>query len=272
MCSLSDFIRLSREKLRLAYLLAATFLVLVVLVLMEIFNSNDAWLGAAYVILGLTVTMWVAFIAHESQKDLSAFLFGKVDTRQKRTEEIIRLCEQSNDHFFAVTSLPAVGIRDSGAEKDSDDFLKALGRALDRGVEVTLISAERDACEEMCKNFDGVDPDDESRCMRALNNVCTRYREYNELASNGSRIKFRWHQIPRAGLTLHLCCNDSTALMYDLSLKDDRGDRGWAFISSDSRILHIVEGTFDRYKALAETLDQPVNCEDLDRPQPPHEA
>jgi hypothetical protein len=208
------------------------------------FPPSNSWRTAVYVLIGVIVTLIVADVAnflqekvHKVQLEIQTFLMERVNTRQKRARVIVELCQSADAEFRAVTFFPAVGIQDDPAQVPAE-YLQSLEAALVRGVKVMLISVSCEEakayCTENTGTFSGVHTD-------ALVWIKARLEEL------GSRFdNLTWETTSGNMITVNVCHNESTALMYHMGLVDDKGS---GFKSTDARILEVAKGVLSRYVA-----------------------
>jgi hypothetical protein len=202
--------------------------------------SND-WRTALYVLLGVIVTLVVADTADVVQQKIQGvqleirdFLMERVNSRHERTEAVIELCKSATHEFRAVTLFPVVGIQDD-PETAPGDYLRAVEEALQNEAKVTLVSMSCDEAKQYCESRKLSD-----QSMRALNWVDER------LAGLVNRFPHRLEVITVPGdtITVNVCHNDSTALLYHVGLQDDDGA---GFRSTDARVVAVAKGGVARY-------------------------
>jgi hypothetical protein len=196
---------------------------------------DEHWRTALFVVAGVLATLWVADTAHGVQQEIRDFLMERVNSRQQRTDAVIDLCACAAHEFRAATFFPAVGIRDE-PKRYPGIYLRTLEEALARGVDVTLVSVScaeaRAYCEE--KEFGDASRDALMWIEERLNELSDRFKD-----------SLTWITVPGEAITVNVCHNESTALMYHMSLKDDDGD---GFRSTDARIVAVAKGGFYRYR------------------------
>lgn len=211
----------------------------------------DGWSTIALGVTGILVTIVVARTGYRIQgevrniqRETQDFLMGKVNSRSQRTSAIIDMCTSADQTFCAATFFPAVGIRDR-PDYEPMTYLRALEVALSAGVEVTLISVSLEEAKEYCEGRDEFS----KRCVMALEEVHRRLNEVQDrvIAGTLDGTLERW-ELAGSQLTVNMCYNDSTALIYHMSL--DGEDEGAGFKSADDRVLEVARGGFSRYLAL----------------------
>lgn len=205
--------------------------------------SDDGWRTALYVLLGVAVTLVVATTTdgvHRKiqgvQWEIRDFLMERVNSRNERTAAVIDLCRKASHEFCAVTFFPAVGIRDD-PESAPGEYLHALEEALaKKEIRVTLVSVSCEEAREYCKQNSGFHP-----------------ASYDALDWIGDRLKglerrfperLELIHVPGEAITVNVCHNESTALMYHMSMTNDDGA---GFRSTDARIVAVAKGAFSRY-------------------------
>lgn len=203
---------------------------------------GSSWRNTIFVVIGVLATLWVADIAYTVQREIRDFLMERVNSRPQRTNAVIELCRCATHEFRAVTFLPAVGVRDDPAVAPGV-YLRAVEEALaaPRNVKVTLVSVScadaRAYCEE--KEFSDAS-------IEALDWIENRLTELRERFPD----QLTWITVPGEAITVNVCHNESTALMYHMGLKKDDGD---GFRSTDARILAVAKGGFSRYAKYNQT-------------------
>jgi hypothetical protein len=224
------------RRAHVAFAAAALLITLAVVVsTLRDWPSSDHWRTACYVILGILATLWVAHTAHRVQQEIKDFLMERVNSRKQRTDAVVDLCRCAEREFRAVTFFPAVGIRDA-PNRVPGVYLHAIEEALSNGVDVTLVSVSCEEAKNYCeeKEFDNDSIEALSWVEERLNELSARFVD-----------QFTWITVPGEAITVNVCHNESAALMYHMSLKDDDGD---GFRSTDARIVAVAKGGFDRYR------------------------
>lgn len=201
---------------------------------------DSAWREATFVFLGIAATLWVSDIAYRVQWEVRNFLMGRVNSRLERTDAVIELCESANHEFRAATFFPSVGVRDD-PERGPTRYLAAIENALERGVEVTLVSVSLlEALAYSRENkFD-------QSCLDALDRIELRMKQLDQRFKSMNRI-----EVVGKAITVNVCHNESAALIYHMSLgvkAKGADDFGAGFKSSDARIVAIAKGGFSRYR------------------------
>jgi hypothetical protein len=211
---------------------------------------SNSWRTAAYVLIGVMVTLIVADVAnfiqekiHKVQVEIQNFLVEIVNTRQKRSDAVIELCRKADREFRAVTFFPAVGVQDNPRRKPGE-YLQVIEDALERDVEVTLVSATCDDVEAYCVEKS---EDFKDASSKALIWIETRLRELDDRFD-----KLKLIRVPGERITVNICHNESAALMYHIALTSDKGS---GFRSTDARIVDVAKGGFERYEEFSR---QPV--------------
>lgn len=192
------------------------------------------WRDAAFVVIGVLATLWVADIAYTVQREIRDFLMERVNSRPQRTHAVIELCRCATHEFRAVTFLPAVGVRDDPALAPGI-YLRTVEEALARNVKVTLVSVSSADARAYCEEKEFSDAS-----IEALGWIENRLTELRERFPE----RLTWITVPGEAITVNVCHNESTALMYHMGLKKDDGD---GFRSTDARILAVAKGGFSRY-------------------------
>jgi hypothetical protein len=205
------------------------------------FPADGEWRDATYVFLGVVATLWVADTAHRVQSEIRNFLMGRVNSRLERTDAVIELCRAANHEFRAATFFPAVGVRDD-PERAPTRYMAAIEDALERGVEVTLVSISLDEALAYSRENKFDQP-----CLDALERIELRMRQLDRRFKKLMRI-----EVVGKAITVNVCHNESAALIYHMSLgvrqKEAGDDFGAGFKSSDARIVAIAKGGFSRYR------------------------
>lgn len=216
----------------------------VVLKLSTGFSPSNGWGAVVYGVVGVLVTLWVAHVAHGIQEEIRNFLMGKVNSRHERTDAVIAMCEEADSVFCAATFFPAVGIRDNPETKPSE-YLIALEKALERDVNVSLVSVSFAEARQYCtkKRFP-------APSLKALDWIEKRLSELEGRFPDALSRR----EIAGNLMTTNVCFNDSSALLYHMSLVSD--DDGAGFKSSDARILAVAEGGFSRYEEVPVSTPQ----------------
>ncbi len=196
--------------------------------------AESDWRNAVFVVIGVLATLWVADTAHSVQREIRDFLMERVNSRPQRTYAVIELCASATHQFRAVTFLPAVGIRDDPALAPGI-YLRTLEEALAREVKVTLVSVSCSDAKAYCEEKEFSDAS-----IEALGWIENRLTELRERFPD----RLTWITVPGEAITVNICHNESTALMYHMGLKKDDGD---GFRSTDARILAVAKGGFCRY-------------------------
>lgn len=195
---------------------------------------DPVWRNAVFVVIGVLATLWVADTAHTVQREIRDFLMERVNSRPQRTDAVIELCRSATHEFRAVTFLPAVGVRDDPTLTPGI-YLRTLEEALSRKVKVTLVSVACSDAKAYCEEKEFSDAS-----IEALSWIENRLTELRERFPDG----LTWITVPGEAITVNVCHNESTALMYHMGLKKDDGD---GFRSTDARILAVAKGGFGRY-------------------------
>jgi hypothetical protein len=78
--------------------------------------------AAGYTAIGFVLSLMAAYstgVTQEkiqiAQKEIRNILMDKVNSREERTQAVIKICEEAKQEFRAVTYFPAVGIQDHRA-------------------------------------------------------------------------------------------------------------------------------------------------------------
>ncbi len=120
--------------------------------------------------------------------------------------------------------------------------MAAIEDALERGVEVTLVSISLDEALAYSREnkFD-------QSCLDALERIELRMRQLDRRFKKLIRI-----EVVGKAITVNVCHNESAALIYHMSLgikqREYGDDFGAGFKSSDARIVTIAKGGFSRYR------------------------
>ena len=211
--------------------------------------SND-WRTALYVLLGILVTLVLAntsdVVQRKIQKvqfEIRDFLMERLGNRHERTAAVIELCRTAGHEFRAVTYFPVVGIQDDPKTAPAE-YLRALEETLAKEVKVTLVSVSCTEARRYCEleNFDEASIETLEWVEDRLKGLSSRFPDNLELIT-----------VPGDAITVNVCHNDSTALMYHVDLKDDKDDdsekdKGFGFKSADARILAVAKGGVTRYR------------------------
>jgi hypothetical protein len=121
-------------------------------------------------------------------------------------------------------------------------YLRAIEKALLQEVDVTLVSVSCAEALAYCED-NGFS---EGSC-EALVWIGVRLEELSERFNNKhSKNRLTWITVPGEAITLNVCHNESTALIYHMSLGDE--DDGDGFRSTDARIVAVAKGGFSRYR------------------------
>lgn len=211
--------------------------------------SSTNWRTAIYTVLGLLLTLAAAYSDGKSQRkiqrgqeDIRTFLMERVNSRKERTAAVIELCKNAGTVFRAVTYFPVVGIQDDPDSAPSA-YLNALEESLKTNVKVTLVSASCEEARGYCEQQDFG-----AASLKAM--------DWIEGRLNELRLRFPEKltiiTLPGSAITVNVCHNDSTALMYYMSPEDDDGSAG--FKSTDPLILAVGKGGADRYISYMERL------------------
>lgn len=198
--------------------------------------------AAVYAILGVGMTVIATFLTEKTQgriaRDQSSiknFLMRQVNSRPARTNAVIELCKEAETEFCAVTYFPVVGIQD-----DPDfaplEYLNTLEGKLAKGVKVVLVSV---SCAEARKYCEETKFSKGSASIKALARV------------EGRLTYLRTHfpddltviTVPGSAITVNVCHNDSTALLYHMSPVDE----GSGFQSNYPLVLDVAKGGAQRY-------------------------
>jgi hypothetical protein len=197
--------------------------------------SSSGARAAAYAVAGVGCTVFVAFNQERIQEEIRRFLMERVNSRRARTRLVIDLCREAEDEFRAVTFFPVVGIQDD-PKSSPREYLNALETKLEVDhVEVTLVSMScaeaRDYCLERgfnhgsIKALDWVEP--------RLEGLIRRFPDLLTVIT-----------IPGAAITVNLCHNHQTALIYHI---DPEGDKGSGIKSNDRDVVEVAKGGVTRY-------------------------
>lgn len=207
------------------------------------YPTSDGWHAAMYALLGIIATLWVADTAHRVQWEIRNFLMGRVNSRLERTDAVIELCESAVHEFRAATFFPAVGVRDD-PEHGPTRYMNAIENALENEVEVTLVSISLDEALAYCRKRKR---DFQQPCLDALDRIELRLKQLDKRFPNFVRI-----EVVGKAITVNVCHNESTALIYHMSLGPEAGndsdDVGAGFKSSDARVVAVAKGGFSRYR------------------------
>jgi hypothetical protein len=222
--------------------------------------SND-WRTALYVLLGILVTLVLANTSdvvqgkiQKVQFEIRDFLMERLGSRHERTAALIELCRTAGHEFRAVTYFPVVGIQDD-PETAPAEYLRALEETLAKEVDVTLVSVSCTEARRHCEleNFGDASTEALEWVEDRLKGLARRFPNNLELIT-----------VPGDAITVNVCHNDSTALMYHVDLKNDKDldqeqNKGFGFKSADARILAVAKGGVTRYRRYNSSLQQRGN-------------
>jgi hypothetical protein len=209
--------------------------ILIALTTQLAFPPSEDWRTAVYVFLGLLVTVVVADTADIIQRQIRDFLMERVNSRNERTAAVIGLCREAAHEFRAVTYFPVVGLRDE-PDFAPAEYLRAIEGALDEEVDVTLVSI---SCEEAKRHCE--EQGFGTRSVEALDWIAQRLEGLERRFAD----RFTVITVPPSAITVNICHNESSALMYHVGLDDDDGS---GFKSTDARIVAVAKGGFARYQ------------------------
>lgn len=238
---------------RTVILLGGILLTLLIAVTTQTGVPPSAWRVALYTAIGVGVTLAAAYWtgaleerrqeAEErmvgSQIEIRDFLMQRVNSRRERTAAVISLCKEANTEFRAVTFFPVVGIQDDPGSAPRE-YLNTLEERLDDEVEVTLVSV---SCAE-ARAF-GAERNFSAASLKALDWIEERLqgllRRYPD--------RLTMITIPGSAITVNVCHNESTTLMYFMSAIDDQG---FGFKSDDPLVRTVAKGGAARYASYRE--------------------
>jgi hypothetical protein len=196
--------------------------------------------AALYAVAGLLVSLGAAYSTELGQDEIRNFLMKRVNSRRERTAAVISLCEKAEEEFCAVTYFPVVGIQDDPGSAPGK-YLNALEKILEeKMVEVTLVSVSCAEAREFAKERSF-----RKSSLNALNWVEGRLAEL----VNRFPERLTWITVPGSAITINVCHNGSTALLYFMSPTDDKGS---GFMSNDPKVLAVAEGGVNRYASYRE--------------------
>jgi hypothetical protein len=219
------------------------------------FPPSTSWRSLLYFLLGVMVTIAIAYMSdvvqdtiHRVQLEIKDFLMEMVNSRHERTAAMIDLCRNAAHEFCAVTYLPVVGIQDD-PETAPGEYLRALEEILLKEASVTLVSVSCREAREYCEARDEFDDSSRDALLWVEERLAGLVRRFPE--------KFQVITIPGEAITVNVCHNDSTALMYHVGLD---GDSGAGFKSTDARIVAVAKGGVERYAKYNEPLPPPAEA------------
>lgn len=202
--------------------------------------------AAGYTAIGFVISLVAAYSTgvtqgrlHDTQEEIRNVLMDRVNSRQERTEAVIEICKEATEEFRAVTYFPAVGIQDD-PDNAPRRYLNALETLLKDEVKVTLVSV---TCAEA--RIFGAEREFSHTSLRALDYVEERLESLLRHYSDDLTII----TLPGSAITLNVCHNHKTALVYYMSPIDDRG---LGFKSSDDLIKRVAKGGATRYASYGE--------------------
>jgi hypothetical protein len=227
------------------FALGAVLTLLVVVTTVLDIPSSDLR-AAGYTAIGFVISLIAAYSTgvtqgrlNDTQEEIRKVLMDRVNSRQERTQAVIEICEQAQEEFRAVTYFPAVGIQDD-PDNAPRKYLNALENLLEDEVKVTLVSV---TCAEA--RIFGAEREFSNASLKALDYVEERLESLLRHYSDDLTII----TLPGSAMTLNVCHNHETALIYFMSPIDDRG---MGFRSSDSLIKQVAKGGATRYASYGE--------------------
>jgi hypothetical protein len=222
--------------------------VLVVISTLLSIPSSPNWRSAIYVILGFLIS-WVATrstdlnqvaMQQQTQEEIRKLFMQRVSSRSERTAAVISLCKDAESIFRAVTYFPVVGIQDNPKSAPSE-YLNALESILKKEeVEVTLVSVSCAEAREFAirRNFGQDSLNALEWAEERLRGLTRRYRNHLRIVT-----------VPGSAITMNVCHNHKSALVYFMSPTEDNGK---GFKSNDPVVLEVAEGGATRYASYRE--------------------
>jgi hypothetical protein len=201
-----------------------------------------------YAVLGGIMSVLVAFLGLQGQKRvetgqdfIQSFFTDQVNSRSRRTKAVIEICKEADIEFRAVTYFPVVGIQD--APKSAPfEYLNLLESKLNAGKKVVLVSVScseaRKYCEEKAMYFPQV-----TDSLRALAKVESRLTDLAKHHTENLTLT----TVPGSAITVNVCHNETTALMYHMTPKTEADDNGSGFTSRDPLVVSVAKGGAERY-------------------------
>jgi hypothetical protein len=228
--------------------LGAGFILAVVLTTVLESPKDPEDRATLYAVLGGIMSVLVAFLGLQGQKRvetgqtrIQSFFTAQLNSRHDRTNAVIEICEKAKTEFCAVTYFPVVGIQDD-PDSAPFEYLNMLERKLNAKKRVVLVSVScaeaRKYCEEKAVYFPRV-----KDSLKALAKVESRLTDLVKHHTEHLTLI----TVPGSAITVNVCHNESTALMYHMTPRTEADDNGSGFTSRDPLVVSVAKGGAERY-------------------------